>query len=119
MPKKGYTGICLKTEVAQLLRAKAKAANLGLNDYLTTVLIGPSLQSLGPSQDSLRAVPQISLNQTLNQKTNPNLMGRAGLEPATFCTSSRCPNRARLPAQLFSLKKLVLLSFRSLQNKEF
>ena len=106
MPKKGYTGICLKTEVAQLLRAKAKAANLGLNDYLTTVLIGPS-------QDSPRAVPQISLNQTLNQKTNPNLMGRAGFEPATFCTSSRCPNRARLPAQLFSLKKLVLLSFRS------
>ena len=53
MPKQGYTGICLKTEVAQLLRAKAKAANLGLNDYLTTVLIGPSLQSLGPSPKSL------------------------------------------------------------------
>ena len=26
------------------------------------------------------------------------LVGRTGLEPATFCTSSRCPNRARLPA---------------------
>jgi post-segregation antitoxin (ccd killing protein) len=25
-------------------------------------------------------------------------VGRTGLEPATFCTSSRCPNRARLPA---------------------
>jgi len=46
MPKKGYTGICLKTEVAQLLRAKAKAANLGLNDYLTTVLIEPSPKPL-------------------------------------------------------------------------
>jgi post-segregation antitoxin (ccd killing protein) len=30
------------------------------------------------------------------------LVGRAGFEPATFCTSSRCPNRARLPALLFS-----------------
>ena len=26
------------------------------------------------------------------------MVGRAGFEPATFCTSSRCPNRARLPA---------------------
>ena len=38
MPKQGYTGICLKTEVAELLRSKAKAANLGLNDYLTSML---------------------------------------------------------------------------------
>ena len=42
MPKKGYTGICLKTEVAQLLRAKAKTANMGLNDYLTSLLLEPS-----------------------------------------------------------------------------
>ena len=28
------------------------------------------------------------------------MVGRTGLEPATFCTSSRCPNRARLPAPL-------------------
>ena len=28
----------------------------------------------------------------------PRLVGRAGFEPATFCTSSRCPNRARRPA---------------------
>jgi len=33
------TGICLKTEVAELLRAKAKEANMGLNDYLTTLLM--------------------------------------------------------------------------------
>ena len=32
----------------------------------------------------------------------PRVVGRAGFEPATFCTSSRCPNRARLPALLFS-----------------
>ena len=47
MPKPGMTGICLKDEVADLLRAKAKAANLGLNDYLTSLLMAPSL---GPSQ---------------------------------------------------------------------
>jgi len=33
------TGICLKTEVAQLLRAKAKEANMGINDYLTFLLM--------------------------------------------------------------------------------
>ena len=44
MPKPGMTGICLKTEVAQLLRAKAKEANMGINDYLTAILLGPSLQ---------------------------------------------------------------------------
>ncbi|MFX0203837.1 MAG: type II toxin-antitoxin system CcdA family antitoxin, partial [Candidatus Hodarchaeota archaeon] len=27
----------------------------------------------------------------------PGVVGRAGFEPATFCTSSRCPNRARRP----------------------
>jgi len=41
------TGICLKQEVADLLRAKAKSVNLGLNDYLTSVLMAPVL---GPSQ---------------------------------------------------------------------
>jgi len=39
MPKHGMTGICLKTEVAQLLRAKAKEANMGINDYLTFLLM--------------------------------------------------------------------------------
>ncbi|MCL6579358.1 MAG: hypothetical protein K6T73_08230 [Candidatus Bathyarchaeota archaeon] len=39
MPKPGMTGICLKTEVAQLLRAKAKEANMGINDYLATILL--------------------------------------------------------------------------------
>jgi len=40
MPKPGMTGICLKTEVAELLRAKAREANMGLNDYLTVILMG-------------------------------------------------------------------------------
>lgn len=42
MPKPGMTGICLKTEVAELLRTKAREANMGLNDYLTAILMGPS-----------------------------------------------------------------------------
>ena len=57
MPKKGYTGISLKTEVAELLRSKAKAANKGLNEYLTSMLIGPSLQGLGPSKTAPETVP--------------------------------------------------------------
>ena|GEM_PF-1929406 len=40
MPKPGMTGICLKTEVAELLRAKAREANMGLSDYLTVILMG-------------------------------------------------------------------------------
>ena len=39
MPKPGMTGICLKTEVAQLLRAKAKEANMGINDFLMALLM--------------------------------------------------------------------------------
>ena len=54
MPKPGMTGICLKTEVANLLRAKAREANMGLNDYLTAILMAPSLTQpptyIGPSQ---------------------------------------------------------------------
>ena len=38
MPKSGMTGLCLKTEVAELLRAKAREANMGINDYLTALL---------------------------------------------------------------------------------
>jgi len=42
MPKPGMTGICVKTEVANLLQNKAQAANMGLNDYLTSLLPGPA-----------------------------------------------------------------------------
>ena len=45
MPKPGMTGICLKTEVAELLRAKAKAAEMGINDYLTALLMETPLNS--------------------------------------------------------------------------
>jgi hypothetical protein len=39
MPKPGMTGICLKTEVAQLLRTKAKEAKMGINDFLMALLM--------------------------------------------------------------------------------
>jgi len=64
MPKKGYTGICLKKEVAELLRSKAKAANMGINDYITALLMQKPFNRpsepenggsnpLGPAKDSL------------------------------------------------------------------
>ena len=38
MPKNGYTGITLKTEIAQLLRRKAKESGLNINQYLLWLL---------------------------------------------------------------------------------
>ena len=46
MPKEGMTGLTLKIEVAELLRSQAKNAGMGINDYVTAILMGPSL---GPS----------------------------------------------------------------------
>ena len=43
-----------------------------------------------------------------------SLVGRAGFEPATFCTSSRCPNRARLPALAVCLDLRLILGFSEL-----
>jgi len=43
MPKPGMVGVSLKREVAQLLRAKAKEANMGINDFLTALLMEKSL----------------------------------------------------------------------------
>jgi hypothetical protein len=60
MPKPGMTGLCLKQEVADLIRTKARSANTGLNEYLTDLLIGQSLartagpqSSAGPSRSSI------------------------------------------------------------------
>ncbi|MEM3618682.1 MAG: hypothetical protein QXK47_06405 [Candidatus Bathyarchaeia archaeon] len=38
MPKPGMTGISLKKEVADLLRAEAKASKMGINDFLRLIL---------------------------------------------------------------------------------
>jgi len=48
MPKHGMTGICLKTEVAELLRTKAKEAQMGINDFLTSLLMGKPFN--GPAE---------------------------------------------------------------------
>ena len=94
MPKPGMTGICLKTEVAELLRAKAQEANMGINNYLTALLLGPSQIH---SWDRPRTVPvsltqqQISIQQALNQKQsqkqtafNKLMVGLPGFEPGSF-----------------------------------
>ena len=60
MPKPGMTGICLKTEVAQLLRAKAKEAKMGINDFLTFILMGEPLN--GPPEPATRVqIPAAAL----------------------------------------------------------
>lgn len=35
---------------------------------------------------------------SLSPKRESSMVGRTGFEPATFCTSSRCPNQTRRPA---------------------
>ena len=41
----------------------------------------------------------LSLSEgSLFAKRESSMVGRTGFEPATFCTSSRCPNRTRRPA---------------------
>ena len=70
MPNPGMTGITLKQEVADLLRTKARRANMGLNDYLTKMLIGSSLNRppsyQRPSQDCPVIVPNALIEQTIN-----------------------------------------------------
>ncbi|MEM2099347.1 MAG: hypothetical protein QXU99_06370 [Candidatus Bathyarchaeia archaeon] len=56
MPKKGMTGLCLKNEVAELLRNKARATNMGINDYLTSLLLSPA-QSGNPLDPGLPQTP--------------------------------------------------------------
>jgi hypothetical protein len=54
MPKPGMTSLCLKQEVADLVRKRAAANNQGLNEYLSSLLLGPSIQ---PAPDSPWTVP--------------------------------------------------------------
>jgi len=86
MPKQGYTGLCLKREVAGLIRAKAREANMGINDFLTALLLGPSQIHCW---DRPRTVPnpltqqQTSLLQTLNQQNSQEQIAfikREGME---------------------------------------
>ena len=56
MPKKGMTAITFRTEIAELLRTKAKQANMGINTYLEATLIGPSQACF---EDRPRTVPHM------------------------------------------------------------
>ena len=85
LPKLGMTGISLKTDVAELLRAKAREADMGLNDYLTSLLLGPPQLC---TEDRLGTVPHllteqpISLPQALNQE---NSLKQAQNRPLSLC----------------------------------
>jgi hypothetical protein len=80
MPKPGMTGLCLKQEVADLVRKRAQDAGQGLNDYVSSLLLGPSLTTQGPSQQCIEdrpgTVPEpvtkqlLNLIQTLIQQSN-------------------------------------------------
>ena len=126
MPKPGMTGICLKTEVAQLLRAKAKEANLSLNDYLTTKLLGPSGTALTPVVKQFISLLQaLNLQISLNQAAfiekegigNPvsDLARGAGFEPArpllTTGLAGLPPTRLGQPRPVFNQPRRVLQGF--------
>jgi hypothetical protein len=74
MPKPGMTGICLKTEVAELLRTKAKEANMGINDYLTALL----------------------METPLNGPAEPEILGSNPSGPATFWVRNFYMRQSRL-----------------------
>jgi len=110
MPKPGMTGLCLKTEVAELLRAKAREANLNLNEYLTTLLLGPSQPCIRdrpgtvPNHQGLETTQLlISLLQALNQyqtqkqaASNKIMVGLPGFEPGSFPQAANA-NKLREP----------------------
>ncbi len=54
-----------------------------------------------PLEKSLKQLIQTQNNRFLSEPSfdkEGSVVGRTGFEPATFCTSSRCPNRTRRPA---------------------
>jgi hypothetical protein len=75
MPKPGMIGLCLKQEVADLVRKRAQDAGQDLNDYLSSLLLGPSVQH---GEDRPGTVPEpstqqlLSLIQTPVQQSKPN-----------------------------------------------
>lgn len=111
MPKQGMTGLCLKTEVANLLRNKAENARMGLNDYLTTLLLGPSQSGeppyTGPSQPCLGTVPNLETCKSSEQ--NPNLL-QALISLLQALNQQQTPNQA--PNSVFSLNERSLLQKR-------
>jgi len=120
MPKQGYMGLCLKREVAELIRAKAREANMGINDFLTALLLGPS-QIHGWDRPKPLTQQQISLLQTLNKKNSQKQtafikregmetvgfnrkVGLPGFEPGSRAPEAQSLDQAsRQPRQLLSL----------------
>ena len=96
MPKPGMTGICLKTEVANPIRDKAQNANIGLNDYLTSLLLGPPQPCI---DDRPGTVPPpviqqlLNLLQALNQQTSPD---QAALQKAAIFQTPAYDSNAKL-----------------------
>ena len=74
MPKPGMKGITLKSEVAELLRQKAREAGMGLNEFLLTILSGPSQQLRSDNQKQAHFKP-------LSQKRFKTVAGPLGFEP--------------------------------------
>jgi post-segregation antitoxin (ccd killing protein) len=81
MQKKKNCMIRVNAEI--LTQAKAQGFNI------SKVCENALKQKLTPNQ------PQI-FDETFSKKVS--MVGRTGFEPATFCTSSRCPNQTRRPA---------------------
>jgi hypothetical protein len=78
-------GLTIKPE----LLAKAPRMNSNLSKTLENTLTQLIRPQNGP----------LSLSEgSLSPKRESSMVGRTGFEPATFCTSSRCPNRTRRPA---------------------
>ena len=112
MPKQGMTGICLKTEVANLLRSKAQNADMGLNDYLTSLLLGPSQPYIEGRPGTVPTpvtqqlinliqalIQQNSLNQTASQENNEEWRARRDLNPRSPAFSAETIGlRLRRPA---------------------
>lgn len=74
MPKPGMVGLTLKKEVYELLKAKAREAEMGINQYLENLLIG----RIGQSWDRPGTVPN-QQNKTLT--TEPILSPISNLAP--------------------------------------
>jgi len=80
MPKPGMTGICLKTEVAELLRTKAKEANMGINDYLTAFLMKTPLKRSSEPENVGSNPTGPAKNKTLQAKASRNRLYQKSLE---------------------------------------
>ena len=89
--KKAQVQITLLPEVI------IKARNLGLN--ISKITENSLKQAIIALEQTKSQSNRFSLSEdSLFGKRESSVVGRTGFEPATFCTSSRCPNQTRRPA---------------------